>query len=118
MAFESSLPSGFVPYFKAGDARLFDRTVFYHADYDGSAIIDELSLTMQIPVGRPGEHSAFESTSACRWESPRFQDWLIARGETDDSTRGLVIVSSELIAKGLKTHLETAAAKVNRLQNG
>ena len=83
-----------------------------------SAVIDELASTMQITIARPGEQSPLETTSACRWESPRFYDWLISRGESDATARGLVIVSNELIDKGLKTHLETAAAKLTRLQNG
>ena len=116
--FESNLPSGFQAYFAKDAARVFDRAVIYHSDFDGSTIIDELSLTMQVPVQAPGADGKFESTSACRWESPRFQDWLIQRGENESTTRGLVIISVELIDQGLRTHLETAAAKVARLQNG
>jgi hypothetical protein len=116
--FESDLPSGFRAYFKADDERLFDRTVIYHPDFDGSAVIDELSQTMQIQIARPGEVSPLETTSACRWESPRFNEWLLSRGETDSTTRGLVMISSDLIKKGLRVHLETAAAKITRLQNG
>ena len=116
--FESNLPAGFKAYFGANEPRLFDRTVIYHPDYDGSAIIDELAVNMQISIKRAGETSPFETTSACRWESPRFIDWLISRGETEATTRGLVIVSSDLIDRGLATHLATAAAKIARLQNG
>lgn len=116
--FESKLPAGFRAYFGASDDRLFDRTVIYHPDFDGSAVIDELSKTLQIPIGRAGEKSELETTSACRWESPRFNDWLLARGESDATTRGLVVIASELINTGLRTHLETAAAKITRLQNG
>ncbi len=116
--FESNLPSGFQTYFANDAARVYDRVVIYHADFDGSAVIDELASTMQLPVAAPGANANFETTSACRWESPRFQDWLIQRGENENTTRGLVIISSELLDKGLRTHLETAAAKVARLQNG
>jgi hypothetical protein len=116
--FESNLPAGFRAYFKSTDARLFDRVVIYHPDFDGSSVIDELSRTMQIPLVPPGESTLLETTSACRWESPRFNDWLLARGETDATTRGLIIVSSTLIQKGLRTHLETAAAKITRIQSG
>ncbi len=116
--FEANLPAGFRAYFKADEPRLFDRVVIYHPDFDGSAVIDELASTLQISVARPGETSALESTSACRWESPRFNDWLISRGETDATTRGLVILSADSIEKGLQAHLETAAAKLTRLQNG
>lgn len=118
LEFEADLPAGFCAYFKPGEQRIFDRTVLYHSDFDGSAVIDELSSTLQIPLNRPGEDSSLESTSACRWESPRFNDWLLSRGETDATTRGLVIVDGDLIHKGLRTHLETAAAKLARLQNG
>jgi hypothetical protein len=116
--FEQNLPAGFKAYFKADDARLFDRVVIYHPDFDGSSVIDELAKTMQVALRAPGEPALLESTSACRWESPRFNDWLLARGESDATTRGLVILSSTLIAKGLRTHLETAAAKIARLQSG
>lgn len=116
-AFEAALPAGFKAYFKPDEPRLFDRTVIYHEDYDGSAVIDELASTMQLKLAPPGERSPLESTSACRWESPRFYDWLLARGETDATARGLVIVSSDLIERGLATHLATAAAKLARLQN-
>ncbi len=116
--FEGHLPAGFRAYFKADESRLFDRTVIYHPDFDGSAVIGELSKTMQIQISGPGETSALETTSACRWESPRFNEWLLARGETVETTRGLVIISSDLIKKGLRTHLSTAAEKIARLQNG
>lgn len=116
--FESNLPAGFKAYFGVTDARLFDRVVISHPDFDGLAVIDELAKTMQIPLHAPGETALLETTSACRWESPRFNDWLLARGETDETTRGLIVLSSTLIAKGLRAHLETAAAKITRLQNG
>ena len=116
--FEANLPAGFRAYFTATDARLFDRVVIYHPDFDGSAVIDELAKTMQIQLPAPGEPSLLETTSACRWESPRFNDWLLARGESEPTTRGLVVLSQSLIANGLRAHLETAAAKIARLQNG
>jgi hypothetical protein len=116
--FEANLPHGFKTYFKAGANRVFDRAVFFHPEFDGLAVIEELSGTLQTQVAPIGQESALETTSACRWQSPRFQDWLIARGETDESTRGLVIASQDLIEKGLATHLETAARKIERLQNG
>jgi hypothetical protein len=116
--FEATLPAGFRAYFSRTESRLFDRTVIYHPDFDGSAVIDELSQTLQVSLARPGESSLLETTSACRWESPRFNDWLLARGETEATTRGLIVISSSLIKNNLRAHLETAAAKITRLQNG
>lgn len=116
--FEANLPAGFRAYFMPTDARLFDRVVIYHTDFDGSAVIDELAKTMKIDLHAPGEPALLESTSACRWQSPRFNDWLLQRGETDATTRGLIIASSSLIERGLRAHLETAAAKIARLQSG
>lgn len=116
--FEANLPAGFRAYFSVNDARLFDRAVIYHPDFDGSAIIDELAQTLQTKIAPPGERASLETTSACRWESPRFNDWLLARGESDATTRGLVIIAANLVTPALRTHLETAAAKVARLQGG
>lgn len=117
-SFEAKLPSGFKAYFAPTEARLYDRTVFHHEDYDGLAVIDELSSTLRTQIQPVGQNSELETTSACRWESPRFQDWLLARGETESTIRGLVIASKDLIDQGLATHLETAAAKIHRIQTG
>ena len=116
--FESQLPSGFKAYFAPSEARLFDRVLFHHSDFDGLAIIEELSITMRTPIASLGQNSHLETTSACRWESPRFQEWLVARGDSESTVRGLVIASTDLIDQGLRTHLETAAAKIDRLQRG
>lgn len=116
--FESQLPSGFKAYFKSGDPRLFDRAVIASDNFDGLALIDELSSTLQAPLKPVGSQSQLETTSACRWESPRFQDWLLARGESEATVRGLVVIDEALVNDALKTHLETAAAKIDRLQRG
>lgn len=116
--FESQLPQGFKAYFAPTEARLYDRSVIQTPNFDGSSIIDELSLTLQTPIMPIGTESPLETTSACRWESPRFQDWLMARGETEATVRGLIVIDESLVTDALKTHLETAAAKVDRLQKG
>ena len=116
--FEKTLPQGFAAYFKDDASRLFDRSVIVSANFDGTAVIEELSATLRVPLATIGKESQLETTSACRWESPRFQDWLLARGETETSIRGLVVIDEALVNDALKTHLETAAAKIDRLQKG
>ncbi len=116
--FERTLPQGFAAYFKDDASRLFDRSVIVSANFDGTAVIEELSTTLQVPLTTIGKEGQLETTSACRWESPRFQDWLLARGETETSIRGLVVIDEALVNDALKTHLETAAAKIDRLQKG
>lgn len=116
--FEATLPAGFRAYFKPNESRLFDRAVIYHPDFDGSAVIDELAATLQIALPAPGQNAKLESMSACRWQSPRLNEWLLGRGETDETTRGLVVIDGSLIDSSLRVHLETAAAKISRLQNG
>lgn len=126
--FEKNLPPGFKAYFaeatggsdaaRTSPSRVYDRIAIYHEEIDGSALIDELAETLKLKIKRPGEAGDFETTSACRWESPRFQEWLLSRGETLATTRGLVLIAAELAGPALRTHLETAAAKILRLQNG
>jgi hypothetical protein len=115
--FESTLPAGFKPYFASTDsARVFDRAVFFSDGFDGSAVIEELSRSLGKSLGSPGENSAFESTSACRWSNPRVLDWLVARGETETRVRGLVAIAAEAIDEKLLGALQAAADRLRKLQ--
>ena len=114
---EAALPAGFKPYFAAGDsARVFDRAIFHHDGFDGSAVIEELSRSLGKTLEPPGEDSSFESTSACRWTNPRVLDWLIARGESETRIRGLVAVAAEAIDDRFPGALSAASDRLRKLQ--
>jgi len=123
--FESKLPSGFLPYFpldafedlEAG--RVWDRSVIYHPDYDGLAVIDGLVITGSETLPAPGaDHASLETTSPCRWESPRLAEWLKARGESEARLRGLVLLDAQMLNAETASRLEEVAARLRRIQEG
>lgn len=116
--FESKLPAGFHRYFAPGEARLDDRAVIWHPSFDGSAVIEELARLLGENLTEPGETSKLESSSPCRWPSPRLVDWLIARGEKEEVLRGMVVIDAELLSKNLGPHLNQVATTLTKLQNG
>jgi hypothetical protein len=117
-AFESQLPAGFRRYFDANAPRLMDRAVIWHPAFDGSAIIDELASTLGEKLARPGENSALETSSPCRWPSPRLTEWLLSRGEKEEVLRGMIVISADLVKRGLTPQLSQVAATLTKLQNG
>lgn len=116
--FESRLPAGFERYFDAKASRLADRAVIWHPSFDGSAVADELARELGVSLGPAGEDGVLESSSPCRWPSPRLTEWLLARGEKPEVLRGLVVISAELLAKDVAPSLAKVAATLTKLQNG
>ena len=118
LAFETKLPWGFKPYFKAGELRVFDRAVIFHERIDGSALAEVLAGDRGVKLAGLGLPAMLESTSPCRWSDVRFTDWLLARGEREEVVRGLLLVDPWLIDSSLTTFLSDAAAKLLKMQAG
>lgn len=116
LEFESRLPKGFRPYFAADDARVFDRAVLIAEGVDGSAVIDEVARGLGHKLTPAGSDSELETTSPCRWNHPRFVDWLLKRGETEEGIRGLIILAPSLLNTDITARLEAAATLLRTLQ--
>jgi hypothetical protein len=112
------LPAGFERYFKDGESRVPDRAAIFHPELDGSAVMDELGLIYGLSRTSEDFHNQLDSTSPCRWNQPRFKDWLLKRGESEEIVRGLVLIDAKLIDAGLAAKLETIAANLRKLQLG
>lgn len=110
LAFEADLPAGFETYFENSDGRFYDRSVIFHPEFDGFAVASELAK--EIGWG------AVDSTSPCRWESPRLAEWLMRRGETEERIRGLVIIDANAINDSFAQKLDLVASKLRTMQNG
>ncbi|MES2856012.1 MAG: hypothetical protein V4692_09115 [Bdellovibrionota bacterium] len=118
LSFEKDLPAGFKAYFAPDDARSFDRSVIVHAELDGSAIVDELSRLTGKSVALQGAESSFETTSACRWTSPRLTEFLLGKEGSEERVRGMVIIDTATIDSNLKMLLKQTAETLLRQQNG
>jgi hypothetical protein len=118
LAFEKSLPDGFLPYFQDADSRIFDRAVFYHSEFDGSAVIDRLAKQMDYELPRAGQNSLLDSTSPCRWENPRLADWLLKAGAKEEIVRGLIVISADGIDRITPKDLSRAASEIRAIQSG
>ena len=118
LAFESNLCEGFKPYFKPTASRVFDRAVIVGPEFDGSAIIDELAKRGVGAVAPAGVDGPLESTSPCRWENPRIKDWLLARGESEDTVRGLVVISASNLNNETAEILADVARDLRKRQQG
>lgn len=118
LAFESDLPSGFKPYFSAGEERVWDRAVIYQEKYDGWAVVSELGQALSEEIDGPGYASNFDTFSPCRWESPRLAEGRQVVGDDPSKTRGLIVLSSQLLGAQLKKELEKVAQKIDRIQEG
>lgn len=125
--FESKLPSGFQTYFppetgsepESEVGRVWDRSVLYHPDYDGLAVIDGLAtMGNEVLPALGADHASLETTSPCRWESPRLAEWLKVRGESTATIRGLVILDAQTLNAATASRLEEVAARLRRIQEG
>lgn len=114
--FESRLPQGFRAYFSAGERRVFDRAVIVAEGVDGFAVIDELALGLNHKLTPAGTDGDLETTSPCRWNHPRFTDWLLKRGESEETIRGLMTIAPRLLTPDLHSRLAAAAALLRSLQ--
>jgi hypothetical protein len=117
-SFEALLPQGFQALFKKDEARTFDRAAIFSAEFDGSAVVDELTHLLGTGAAKPGFDEPFDTTSPCRWQSPKFADWLSRRELSPAQIRGLVILTADELSPGLGKKLEQAAEKIRLLQNG
>lgn len=118
LSFEADLPAGFKPVFGANEERVWDRAVFYHSDFDGWAVADELARALGLGLGKPGAPADIDSFSPCRWESPRLASWWVTKGGQADVMRGLIAISSSLLGPDLKLQLALAAERVRKIQEG
>lgn len=116
--FESALPRGFRPYFASGDLRLFDRAVICSTEFDGAALLDELSAKLGCSLASPGAEGLLETTSLCRWESRKLGAWLASRGDTEADIRGTLVIDAASADEKLLRSLEAAVDEVRNLQDG
>ncbi|MEK7356709.1 MAG: hypothetical protein AAB250_09680, partial [Bdellovibrionota bacterium] len=63
-------------------------------------------------------NTGLETSSPCRSPSSRLTDWLLARGEKEEILRGMVVISADLVKRGLDTQLAQVAATLTKLQTG
>lgn len=105
--FESKNISGAQAFFKLSDGipltvnsngRIFDRAVIYWPDMDGYAFIDRLAKKLNMQLQAPGFDSRLETTSLSRWGGVRTMDFLAVHNLSPEQIRGLVILSSEIVA--------------------
>lgn len=119
LEFEQNLPAGFKAYFKSGDdSRIFDRAVIYHEEIDGFALAETLAEATGRKIELAGCANVFESTSPCRWNDPRFLDWLLQRGESENVVRGLLLIDPNVIDLNFREVLSNAASSLLKIQNG
>ena len=95
---------------------LQDRLVFSFSDIDGLAFIDALAKITSLPLTAPGEDAALETTSLCRWESPRLLGFFSERGISSETIRGLVVIAAEVLAKIQSEEIKLAYEQVRQQQ--
>jgi hypothetical protein len=117
-AFEKKGVEGAKPFFAHGKSRLFDRAAILFDDVDGEAIITELAEKLKIKLDPPGQEKRLETTSGCRWGGFEFFKFYESQGLSQDSLRGLVLISLELLNPELEKYLAEAHQKILKLQNG
>lgn len=96
--------SGFVncaPFFKAAQARLYDRAVLVWTDLDASALIDRLKLNLKFSEG------SVVTTSPCHWPSPRLVEWMRGNPLSEAEQRGMVVFGLEFLK------LEKSVSQIN-----
>lgn len=113
--FEAQLPEGFKPFFK-DQVRIYDRSVFYSEEIDGSAIIESLAKLHNISLLPPGEETRFETTSLSRWGGLKTMDWLKGYGLTPDQIRGLVILDEDMLRPELSQELSLIREDLLKVQ--
>ena len=116
--FENSPPGEAVPFFQAGTARLFDRAAIYWTDMDGEAMVHELAMALKVPLLIPGQESRLETASLCRWKGLKTLHWLSEQGIDADVSRGLILISRDLIDKKLPNRIEKIREHILKMQNG
>jgi hypothetical protein len=117
-SFEALCPAGGKPFFTRGTARLFDRAAIYWEDMDGEAFIHGLAQVLKIPLNVPGIENRLETASLCRWKGLRSMQWLTEQGVSAEISRGLVLISKDLIYKNLPAEMQKVRDHILRLQNG
>jgi hypothetical protein len=117
-AFEQLSFQGGKFFFSKIDARLYDRSVIYWEDMDGSAFIEKLAQDLGLKLGPAGLECRLETTSLSRWGGLKTMDWLLNTGLSPETVRGLVIVSAQIIDDELASRFENVRAQIIRLQTG
>jgi hypothetical protein len=105
---ESHLPEGYRRYFTPEADRIFDRAVFVAENFDGSAVVEALVDQLSLRMEPAGHENLADSTSPCRWNHPRFTQWLLDRGESEETVRGMVVLDPSLIDGDTVNRLKVA----------
>ncbi len=107
--FESKIQEIAKPLFSPETMRLFDRSVLFFENADGSAVLDHAGM---------GGTSSADSTSLCRWADVTGMEWLKRHGLTDEQIRGLVIIDISIINEKTLLSLKRGYLDVLKKQNG
>ncbi len=113
--FENNLPAGITPWFTNGTHRLYDRSAIVVNEGDGSAFIELLSQSLNIPIKAAGSSQLLEATSPCRW-SHSFNTPPTSTSEIE-KLRGLVIIHGSLINEGFLKAIEKTLTQLIQLSS-
>lgn len=126
--FESHLPQGFVPLFAPDDlGRVFDRTVFYHSQINGEALLSKLieleAISNQTQYLKhstmPRESKLKMFTTSISFHS-RYDDfsWMTEVGLSQEVIRGLVVIDGSMANQQTRQALESVAQAILKVQAG
>ncbi|HEX4923916.1 MAG TPA: hypothetical protein VFV50_07515 [Bdellovibrionales bacterium] len=118
LRFEASGWGGSTPFFAREAKRVYDRAAIFWGDMDGEAMIHELAAALQIPLLVPGQESQLETASLCRWKGLKTLNWLTEQGVASEVSRGLVLISKNLLSDKLGEQIDKTRAHILKLQNG
>ncbi|MCB0377018.1 MAG: hypothetical protein KDD33_00870 [Bdellovibrionales bacterium] len=114
--FESSLPSGVVPWFdKFPYPRLYDRALVSLKNHDGAAFVElfrQKFNSAEIPLG---EHAPLESVSYCRWHNDSWFQQAVTMGRTAEDLQGLVAIDGCIINESFKKQFSQVLEELNQL---
>jgi hypothetical protein len=115
--FENKNHGGSKPLFAPDRLRVWDRALIYWDDMDGEAFISLFAEKLGIHLEPPGSEDRLETTSLCRWGGLKSFKWLRDRGYSEETLRGLVILSPELLNEDFSKKVEAIRAEILQLQN-
>ena len=97
---------------------LNDRLIFSFSDIDGLAFIEALAKMTSLNLTAPGEDSDLETTSLCRWDSPRLLGFFSERGFSPETIRGLIVIAADALTKIQPDAIKLAYEQVRKQQLG
>jgi hypothetical protein len=116
LSFESQLPEGVEPWFPdPKHKRLFDRSLIYLPDHDGSAMVDLLLENLNLSSATPGEHCLLESASYARWQNEQWFERVEEQGRDWNQLRGMVMIHGSLLTKDFAEVFKKSLSQLKEL---